>query len=454
MLARRQKDEPITIQVAESTFLPCYRHLLAHPAYLHFLWGGRDSGKSTFIAQLLLLECLSSDYFRCILVKKTFESIKDAQWQTLKDIADEWGISHLFRFTESPLQITCINGNKFIARGCDKPEKLKSIKDPTVAWYEEGNQLSLDDFITVSTTLRSNKKAVKQYFSFNPEVKGNYRDHWMWEYFKDHCSKGINTFEHTIQMEMPDGESISISYTSTHTTYHDNKHVSSERKALLESLRFSSPYYYQTFTLGKWGNREVKQRFAFAFDRNKHLGHPVLDPMELVWISFDFNVNPICCSAHQHYDGMLRTLSCIKLADSDIFKLCEVIRARYGHCTMKITGDATGKARSALTKGNRHYYQIIQQELGIGDMQIEVPTVNPPLERSGLLVNAVLARYPYTVHEHDASALVYDFENVEQDADGKIRKQDRSDPAQQADAIDTFRYLLEVEMKQYVNIDI
>jgi hypothetical protein len=348
-----------------------------------------------------------------------------------------------------------VNGNKFIARGCDKPEKLKSIKDPTVAWYEEGNQLSLDDFITVSTTLRSNRQAVKQFFSFNPEVRGNYREHWMWEYFKEHCSRGISSFEHTIQMEMPDGkESISIQYTSTHTTYHDNKFVSKERKALLESLRFSSPYYYLTFTLGKWGNREVKQRFAFAFDRSKHIGHPVLDPMELVWISFDFNVNPICCSAHQHYDGKLRTLCCIKLADSDIYKLCEVIRAKYGHCTLKITGDATGKARSALTKGNRHYYQIIQQELGLGDMQIEVPTANPPLEKSGLLVNAVLARYPYEVHEHDASALVYDFENVEQDADGKIKKHDRSDPAQQADAIDTFRYLLEVEMKQYVNIDI
>jgi len=469
MLARRKKSEPITIKVGRDAFLPCYRHLIDHPAYLHFLWGGRDSGKSTFIAQILLLECLRSRYFRCILVKKTFESIKDAQWQTLKDIAEEWGISHLFRFTQSPLEITCIpNGNKFIARGCDKPEKLKSIKDPTVAWYEEGNQLSEDDFITVSTTLRSNKQKVKQYFSFNPEVKGDYRKHWMWQYFKDHTPKGINTFEHSMEMKVPiyqedeetgirtptgEEHTVSIDYTSTHTTYIDNPFVSSERVALLESLRITSPYYYKTFTQGKWGNREVNSRFAFAFSRDKHLGTPELNPMEIVWLSFDFNVNPISCSVHQHYDGKARTLEMIKLANSDIYQLCKVIRMKYGECTLKITGDATGKARSAISKGNAHYYQVIQEELGLGDFQIEVPAVNPPLEKSGLLVNMFLSKYPYECHEDAASELVYDFENVQQDADGKIRKEDRKDPAQQADAIDTFRYWLEVEMKQYINIE-
>lgn len=465
MLARRKKNEPLTIHVGEDTFLPCYRHLIDHPAYIHFLWGGRDSGKSTFIAMLLLIECLRADYFRCILVKKTFESIKDAQWQTLKDIATEWGIDHLFHFTESPLKITCkLNGNSFIARGCDKPEKLKSIKDPTVAWYEEGNQLTEDDFITVSTTLRSNRQQVKQYFSFNPEVKGDYRKHWMWQYFKDHTPKGINTFEHSIELEYPatdehgkptgGKEKAVIRYTSTHSTYHHNKYVSSERIAFLESLRLESPYYYKVFTQGKWGNREVKGRFAFAFDRKKHLGKPKLNRLEIVWLSFDFNVNPISCSVHQHYDEKLRTLRMIKLENSDIYKLCDEIKVYYGDCLLKVTGDATGKARSAISKGNRHYYQVIEHELGLGGEQIEVPTVNPPLERSGLLVNAVLARYEYECHEDDASELVYDFENVQQGADGKIIKEDRKDPAQQADSIDTFRYFCEVEMKPYVNLDI
>ena len=452
MLRRVQNDAPAVVRVGDDVFLDTYKHLIDHPAYLHFLWGGRDSGKSTFIAQLLILECLRSDYFRCILVKKTFESIKDAQWQTIKDVVDDWGLQEFFQFTENPLMIKCINGNRFIARGCDKPEKLKSIKDPTVAWYEEGNQLTEDDFITVSTTLRSNKKKVVQYFSFNPEVKGNYRDHWMWRYFRDHVPQGILTFENEVHMPVGDG-SITISYTSTHSTYHDNPYCTDERRAMLESLKEISPYYYQTFTLGKWGNREVKSRFAFAFDRDKHIAHPVLDVAEIVWVSFDFNVNPITASVYQHYDGILRVLDCIKLANSDIYALCNHIRAKYGHCTLMITGDATGRNRSAITKGNLHYYQVIQQELQLGMQQIHVPTVNPPLAKSGLLVNAVLSRYRVEVHEQNAYHLVYDFENVEQLADGTIKKGDRSDPTQQADALDTFRYFCEVEMKQYIAID-
>ena len=222
---------------------------------------------------------------------------------------------------------------------------------------------------------------------------------------------------------------------------------------MLESLKEISPYYYQTFTLGKWGNREVKSRFAFAFDRDKHIAHPVLDVAEIVWVSFDFNVNPITASVYQHYDGILRVLDCIKLANSDIYALCNHIRAKYGHCTLMITGDATGRNRSAITKGNLHYYQVIQQELQLGMQQIHVPTVNPPLAKSGLLVNAVLSRYRVEVHEQNAYHLVYDFENVEQLADGTIKKGDRSDPTQQADALDTFRYFCEVEMKQYIAID-
>lgn len=92
---------------------------------------------------MLLRKCLFESYFRCVLIKKTFESIKDSQWQMLKDIADKWGVLDDFEFKVAPLEIVCKNKqhNSFIARGCDKPEKLKSIANPSHAWYEEGLRL-------------------------------------------------------------------------------------------------------------------------------------------------------------------------------------------------------------------------------------------------------------------------------------------------------------------------
>ena len=160
-----------TINIDSNVFLPCYRHILEpNDIDIEFIFGGRDSGKSHFTSQKLILDCLQLKYFRCIMIKKTYESIKDSQWQTIKDIVEEWGLSAFFQFKVSPLEIICTNGNKFISRGCDNPTKLKSIRNPSHAWYEEGDQISLEDFTTITTTLRTSIGKVKQYFLFNPVI--------------------------------------------------------------------------------------------------------------------------------------------------------------------------------------------------------------------------------------------------------------------------------------------
>jgi phage terminase large subunit len=99
------------------------------------LYGGRGSSKSDFIAKYLIYRCLSDSYFRCVLVRNTYETIKESQYATIKDTIDDLGLSELFQFKLQPLEIICQNGNRFIARGCDDTTKLKSIKDPSMVWY-------------------------------------------------------------------------------------------------------------------------------------------------------------------------------------------------------------------------------------------------------------------------------------------------------------------------------
>src|SRR5687768_4439880 len=94
------------VQIKRHKFLPCYQHLLESNDFdIEFIWGGRDSGKSQHVAQHLIHLSLSLEYFRCVLIKKTFESIKDSQWQTVKDITENWNIDDLFNFNKSPLEI-------------------------------------------------------------------------------------------------------------------------------------------------------------------------------------------------------------------------------------------------------------------------------------------------------------------------------------------------------------
>jgi hypothetical protein len=428
------------VEIPRRAFLPCYLHLNDSDADINFLWGGRDSGKSHYIAQRLIKKCLEAPYFRCILVKQTYESIKDAQWQTLKDVVEAWGLDELFTFKVSPLEIECVNGNKFIARGCDKPGKLKSIKDPSDAWYEEGNQISFEDFTVISTTLRTNQVKTQQWFSFNPECEGNYEDFWLYKnYF---AGRMDYTFTDTTYWKNPvTGEDIPITYTSTHTTYKDNKFCSAQRIALLEQLQVTSPYYYQVFTLGKWGNKQNDSPFAYAFSREKHVGKVVPAGRSGI-LSFDFNRNPITCGIYQDIDGKgPKCVESVKLPNSDIYKLCDYINLHYPRWSWRVTGDATGKNSSALVQDNINYYTVIKKKLNLAWGQIKVPAVNPKIEENQVLVNAVLSLLDVKFDEEKAKALIFDCENVRMLPDGSIDKSNRQNITQQADSLDHFRYV-------------
>jgi hypothetical protein len=429
----------VEIHISPSVYLPKYRHLVNSEADINFLYGGRDSGKSHFIAQKMIRDCLKLPYFRCLLIKKTYNTIKESQWQTIKDIVDHWGLNDLFTFKINPLTIECVNGNKFIARGCDDPQSIKSVKDPSHAWYEEGNQLDRDDFITVTTTLRSNKARIQQWFSFNPECDGDYEDFWLWQTFFQNIS-GEGVYEWT--MELPEVGEVKYIYSITHSTYHDNKHCKAERKIFLEQLKDIDPYYYQVYTLGRWGRRKIGDPFCFAFSRDKHLGVTELDKRYEVYLSFDFNVNPITCGVFQHYGDRIFGIESIKLDQSDIYKLCDYILSRYPGCLFYVTGDATGRNTSALVQDGINYYTVIKSKLGLGQAQLKVPTVNPKVAENRVLVNAAFQNAKVTLHPDKCKELIFDCENVAVNDIGEIDKGSRSNPTKRADHLDNFRYYL------------
>lgn len=426
----------VEVQIPLSVYLPCYRHLLNSTADINFLWGGRDSGKSYFIAQQLIKKCLRADYFRCILVKKTSNSIHDAQWQTIKDIATEWGLLDLFRFKEYPLSIECVNGNKFLARGCDDPGNLKSIKDPSDVWYEELNQLTLIDFITVATTLRSEKVKIQQWCSFNPEAIGAYEEFWLYKlFFKD---RGYNFSDKWI-VEIPKSDPIEFEFTSTHTTYHDNTHIKPARIAFLEQLAIIDPYYYTVYALGKWGNVKVGALFIFTFSKDKHIKRGLESiPYLPIILSFDFNIDPITCISGQCDETMkdVRILDEFRILNSDIYELCARIEVKYRDRQLIIAGDASGQNKTAL-KRDLDFYTVIRQELRLGMGQFKLYAANPPIKKTRLLCNALLAKHPNYFFSDRVPYLITDIENTQVDAEGGI---DESKDKHQGHLLSCFRY--------------
>lgn len=230
----------------------------------------------------------------------------------------------------------------------------------------------------------------------------------------------------------------------------DNAFVTKEQWAGWSNM---ADRYIDQFIKGDWTDFSDKnKRWAFAYDPKKHSGMPVLNRNQIVYLSFDFNKNPISCSVIQHYDGKIRVLRTIKLANSDIYALCDRIIVLYPNCLFMITGDATGQITSALVKDNLNYYKVIMTKLNVGMNQLKVPTFNPNIEDNQVLVNSLLANYPVEIHEEEAAGLHYDMANVSLSADNKIEKSVRADPTQQADALDTFRYFCNAFMGDYLKL--
>jgi hypothetical protein len=201
--------------------------------------------------------------------------------------------------------------------------------------------------------------------------------------------------------------------------------------------------------LGEWGIENKDDKFCWAFTREQIVPTAYM-PDRMLWASFDFNINPLTCTLAQVLPEhqTISAIECIKLENSDIWKMCDVLRAKYPGAHWLVTGDSTGKNRTALARDNINYYYVIKQQLEITQQQINVPTVNPTLEENRLLVNAVHKNWNVQIDPVRCQPLIYDLTYVQTNTLGQIIKT-RSAPQKFADFLDTWRYLINAAVKQH-----
>lgn len=179
--------------------------------------------------------------------------------------------------------------------------------------------------------------------------------------------------------------------------------------------------------------------FAYAYDEAKHVAAVEFDSKLPLYLSFDFNVDPITCLAIQYtHDGCINVLKEFYLRNSDIYQLCDAIITSYPQASYIVTGDATGANRSALTAGNYGYYDVVARRLNCGRGQMKQPAVNPSIRDTRVLVNSLLQNSCVKV-DPSCEWLRKDLQYVEVDGEGDIMK-DRSTDLRKADVLDCFRY--------------
>lgn len=228
----------------------------------------------------------------------------------------------------------------------------------------------------------------------------------------------------------------------------DNPFVTKDQWSAWENLDERSR---ATMIDGDWSNFDTEMRFVYTFKEDKHIRECEYRADHIAYLSFDFNRSPICCSIIQQYDDAIYVPIVIKLQNANTYELCDYILRNYPNSFYVVTGDYSGKTKGTVNLDDYHNYDIIQQKLQVSSRNMYL-VPNPPLKTNRVLVNAVLEHYPCYFDPVGAKELIFDFKHVEILPDGTIKKKDRNDPAQQADALDTFRYYLNVFMQDFIRL--
>ncbi len=239
----------------------------------------------------------------------------------------------------------------------------------------------------------------------------------------------------------------------TDTNPYISKDELKEIEAELDPLTWAQEFLAQFVNM-------AGRAFAYCFDRKKHVptkekpfnngNNGELRNDLPVYLSFDFNVDPITCIAAQHPDdhSYIYVRHEFRLRNSNIWELCDEIKTRLGGHYFIITGDASGKNKSAMVQDGLNYYLIIKAELKLKEHQFKIPGANPKHKNSRVLTNSLLYRHPKLFIHRDCPFLIEDLERVQVDKKGDI---DKSDDAL-GHLLDTFRYYLSAFFSSFVRL--
>ena len=443
----------MALRLRKTWFNPLYFHLRKyvddHKIRRIMVYGGKSSAKTFTIAQLFNILSYTQKC-SCIAYRKEQTTIKIS----LKP-AFVKAIESTYMNAAYDIQDFTIKGNNsknIVFKGIDSEGKIKGIEGFKYMLLDELDHYTEEEFMQANLSLRG-MQGQKIFATWNPVDENiwikKYIDRFDWIDLPLMIkgNKHSQLDKSSFVRKSTDGKTLLIK-----TTYFDNKWIvgangyGSRDQNLIdeyEQLKTIDPNSYNVNVLGEWGVRDKSNKFAFAFEASKHVGSVEYNPDYLIWLSFDFNVNPISCTAFQYYDDVLRAIKCFKLDNSNIYELCKLIASYFPDAMFKVTGDASGTSRSAMVADNVNYYTIIKDELGLIWSQFNIPSVNPRIEENQVKVNAVLYAGLFIADSENCKELIYDLTYVEIDENKKIIK-DRTAESKKSDFLDHFRYICNI----------
>jgi hypothetical protein len=194
---------------------------------------------------------------------------------------------------------------------------------------------------------------------------------------------------------------------------------------------------------------DITNPFLYAWNDNDHIDDSLaINPHIPVFISVDFNINPLCALVIQQTARGCVVVDEIKIEKGSVDSFCDHVES-YGIPIglLRITGDAMGNGRSIQQRDNSSAYTQIKRRLKLGDSQIIIPA-NPTHFNSRIDCNNALRKLDIKVNSVKCKGFVYDAKQVQCNSDGGIMKSNRKNLAERADFLDCFRYFVNAILKR------
>jgi len=146
----------------------CFLTLLNRESHYRYyvFYGGRDAAKSWGVGICFISLAYTNRNLLFLCAKGTMNSLDDSVKRLLESIIYHMELEDFFHITDNEIVCTLTN-SRFIFKGLQKPERLKSLEGVDYCWIEEGNVDTKEDTFEklIPTIRKPNSKIV---ITFNP----------------------------------------------------------------------------------------------------------------------------------------------------------------------------------------------------------------------------------------------------------------------------------------------
>lgn len=160
--------------------------IMRHEYTEYTLTGGRGSCKSSFISLCIIILIVMFPQFNALIIRKNANTLRTSVYEQIIWAIEKLGLRGRFKIPKSetsalPIVYNRNNGAKqyIIFRGCDNPEKIKSIKIATgyfgIIWFEEKTEFTPAEIQNVKVSAMRGGSQFYVFESYNPPSA---KRHW------------------------------------------------------------------------------------------------------------------------------------------------------------------------------------------------------------------------------------------------------------------------------------